>query len=214
MKYTTRDIQARCHAFGIDAGPIDGVWGSKTQEGARALMKMKGVSRIEDAFHRSGLHRIHMHWSAGTHTVGSLEKKHYHFIVDKDGRVHDGDLKPEANASTSDGNYAAHTRAANSGAIGVSVAAMAFAKESPFDPGDYPITEAQIRGFAEMIADLSDTYDIPVSKYSILNHSEVGPVLGIRQRGKWDINWIPGMNKPGRPTEVGDKIRDMIRDYK
>jgi len=122
-----------------------------------------------------------------------------------------GDLAPESNADCRDGSYAAHTRAANSGAIGVSLDAMGGAVESPFNPGKYPITWPQLNRMAVEVANLCDTYDIPVSRYSVLTHAEIQPTLGIRQRWKWDITWLPDMSKPGDPIAVGDRIRDMIR---
>lgn len=213
MSFSVRDYQARCWAYGIDAGPIDGIMGSKTRNGINKLMKLKGVDRKEDVFHHSGLHRIHMHWTAGAYGDIELEREAYHVIILEDGDVVMGRHKPEANRSTSDGQYAAHTRAANSGSIGISVDCMAGAKEAPFDPGYAPMTVVQLESMCREVANLAETYDIPISRYSTLTHSEVQPTLGIRQNWKWDINWIPGMAKPGDPIRVGDVIRNKIRKY-
>lgn len=214
MTYTTRDYQARCWAYGIDAGPIDGIWGTKTQNAIRQLMYKKGVNRAEDTIHPSGLHRIHMHWTAGAYGAIQLELNHYHVLILEDGKVVLGNKMPEANANTRDGHYMAHTRAANSGAIGVAVDCMGGAKEHPFEAGNYPMTRVQLRSMAREVANLCDTYDIPVSRYSTLTHAEIQPTLGIRQRFKWDITWIPGMRGPGDPILVGDAIREMIRDVR
>ena len=43
-----------------------------------------------------------------------------------------------------------------------------------------------------------------------MSHSEVQPTLGIRQKQKWDINWLPDMAAPGDPITVGDRIRAMV----
>lgn len=158
------------------------------------------------------MRRIIIHWSAGGYTPSALDKKHYHFIVAGDGTIAHGDKKPEANLDTSDGNYAAHTRGTNTGAIGVAFAAMRGAVESPFDHGPDPITPAQVAAMADLCADLCEAYGIPVSRETVLTHSEVQPTLGIKQRGKWDVNWLPGMTKPGRPVTVGDALRALIRD--
>lgn len=156
--------------------------------------------------------RVILHWSAGAHKASPLDMRHYHVIIEGDGNVVMGDLLPEANRSTADGHYAAHTRGANTGAIGVAVAAMAGAKERPFEPGRFPITSAQYLALVETVADLCDTYGIPVTRETVLTHAEVQPTLGIWQRGKWDITWLPGMAAPGNPVTVGDGIRkDILR---
>lgn len=206
MRYSTRDIQARLNALGYDAGPVDGINGTRTKE---ALKKAKRERRT--VFHRSGLHRVHIHWTGGAYGDIALERSHYHLIILDNGRAVTGDLKPEANADCSDGQYAAHTRAANSGSIGVALDAMGGAVESPFDTGKYPITHRQLKRMAIEVANLCETYDIPVTRWSVLTHAEIQPTLGIKQRWKWDITWLPGMDKPGDPIEVGDMIREMIR---
>ena len=156
------------------------------------------------------LKRIVIHWSAGTYTVSSIDKEHYHFIIDKDGKVHCGDHKPEANLSTSDGVYAAHTKGANAGAIGVAVAAMADAK-GPGDLGKYPITAAQFNGLIRELKELTRHYKIPVTPSTVLSHAEIEKTLGIKQAGKIDIAFgIPG--HPGLKTAkaCGDHIRSLI----
>ena len=75
--------------------------------------------------------RIVCHWTAGQNKVSELDKEHYHFIVDGNGNVVAGDHTPEDNELTTDDDYAAHTRNCNTGAIGVAVAGMAGAVESP-----------------------------------------------------------------------------------
>ena len=205
------DYQARCWAYGIDAGPIDDDWGPNTESAVKELMKLKGVDKKEDVFHPSGLHRIHMHWTAGAYGAIGVELGSYHILIMRDGKPVMGNLKPEANANTSDGQYAAHTRACNQGAIGVSMDCMGGAKEVPFDAGKYPMTQAQLQGMVEQVADLCKTYDIPVSRYSTLTHAEIEKTLGVWQRSKWDIKWVPGMARPANAISVGDKIRDMIR---
>lgn len=155
------------------------------------------------------LKRIIMHWSAGGHNVSQLDKDHYHFIVSGSGEVVAGKHAPEDNISTRDG-YAAHTRMCNTGSIGVAMAAMAGAGDSPFNPGLQPITETQLAAFVALVRGLAEKYGIPITRETVLSHAEVQPTLGIKQRGKWDIAWLPGMAKPGDPVEVGDKIRALV----
>lgn len=207
MRYSTRDLQARLNALGYDAGAVDGLNGPKTNDALRRAKR----DRRGNVFHRSGLHRIHLHWTAGAYGDIALERRAYHLLILHDGRSVMGDHAPEANANTSDGRYAPHTRACNSGSIGVSLDAMGGAVQSPFNPGKYPITEIQLDRMAKEVANLCETYDIPVTKWSVLTHAEIQPTLGIRQKWKWDITWLPGMHRPGDPIEVGDRIRDMIK---
>lgn len=151
-----------------------------------------------------------MHWSAGYYKASDLDKEHYHYIIEDDGKIVHGNLPPEANENTSDGEYAAHTRNCNTGAIGVAVAAMAGAEERPFTAGKFPITPAQVTALAYLCNDLAEKYHIPIRRDTVLTHAEVQPTLGIAQRGKWDITWLPGMTVPGNPVEVGDKLRSLI----
>lgn len=210
MTYTTRDIQARLATLGYDPGPIDGLDGPKTRAAIAEASKARTVRRIEELFPASGLHRIILHWTAGADGLIELERQHYHIIIDRAGRTHVGALKPEANANCRNGRYAAHTRALNTGSIGVALDAMAGAKQTPFEPGKYPITQVQVQALAETAADLCETYQIPVSPYSVLTHAEVQPTLGVKQRCKWDITWLPDMAEPEDPVDVGNKLRSLI----
>jgi N-acetyl-anhydromuramyl-L-alanine amidase AmpD len=154
--------------------------------------------------------RIIWHWSAGQHTPSSLDREHYHFIIDGAGKVHNGNLPPEANLSTGDGQYAAHTKGCNTGSIGIAVAAMAGAVERPFKAGAHPVTPAQVEALVKLTRDLAAKYKIPVTRETVLSHAEVQPTLKIAQRGKWDIAWLPGMTAPGNPVAVGDKLRARV----
>jgi hypothetical protein len=155
--------------------------------------------------------RLIWHWTAGTNKASATDKRHYHGIIEGDGRFVAGDRLPEANLDTSDGDYAAHTRGTNTGAIGLALAAMAGAKERPFSPGKYPITQKQLEALVAETADLCETYGIPVTRRTVLSHAEVQPTLGVKQRGKWDIMWLPGMTAPDDPVVVGDRLRAMVK---
>ncbi len=154
--------------------------------------------------------RIIIHWTGGTNSVSELDRQHYHFIIDGDGKVHEGNLKPEANLDCTDGNYAAHTRRCNTGAIGVALAGMHGATDFPLTTGKYPLTSKQIDALIELCADLCETYGIKVTPKTVLTHAEVEPTLGIKQRGKWDIRWLPGMTSVGGAIEIGDQLRRGI----
>ena len=213
VKHTTFDIQCRLASLGFDPGPFDGIFGRRTDEAlgdcASAQKKNAGTYR-NWLFHPSGLHRIVMHWTAGAYGDIALERRAYHVLIDQHGRAVMGDYAPEANSDTSDGRYAAHTRALNSGSIGIAVDAMAGASESPFNAGSAPITAAQLDGLVREVASLCETYNIPVHPVSVLTHAEVQGTIGVRQRNKWDITWLPGMAAPAAPRTVGDMLRKLI----
>ena len=157
--------------------------------------------------------RIIWHWPAGTYTPNHLELADYHMVIDGDGVVHQGNLGPEANTDCSDGIYARHTKGCNTGAIGIGILGMLGAKESPFDAGQYPIKPCQIDALVNLTADLCDTYDIPVTQSTTLSHAEVQPTLGIKQRGKWDVAWIPNHTfGPDDPIRIGDILRSRVLD--
>lgn len=154
--------------------------------------------------------RIILHWTAGAPGVIPMEADSYHFIINADGSVTDG-VPVERNVPPLvNGAYAAHTANANSWSIGISVDAMAGAQERPFNPGKHPITEAQLSGMIQCAAAQARKYGIPVTRQTILTHAEVQPTLGIKQRQKWDIMWIPGMDAPSDPVAVGDVLRARI----
>lgn len=156
--------------------------------------------------------RVIWHWTAGRHQPSGVDRAHYHFLIDGRGEVHDGTFPPEANERIVDGRgYAAHTRACNTGSIGVAVCAMAGAVERPFDAGRFPITPAQVDALVALTARLCREYGIPVAGRTVLSHAEVQPTLGIRQAGKIDIMWLPGMEAMGSPIAIGDRLRSLVR---
>lgn len=163
----------------------------------------------------SGLHGIVMHWTAGGPSASTLDREHYHFLVQQDGKVVTGIRTPEDNISCADGKYAAHTLSANTGRIGVGLCGMVGAVEFPFTAGRSPITWSQIAIACKLIGDLCKKYQIPVTRQTVLSHAEVQPTLGIKQRGKWDIAWLPGMDRPDNPITIGDRLRaDIIKAMK
>lgn len=151
------------------------------------------------------------HWTAGTHKPSDYEKRRYHFLIDGDGNVIPGLFPPEANIPPlREGHYAPHTRNFNSRAISISLSAMRGARERPFNPGDAPITDAQVASLVRHTATVGRQYKVPVSRETMLSHAEVQPTLGIRQDRKWDITWLPGMDATGDAIVVGDRLRAMV----
>lgn len=200
MSYSIISRQARCAALGFHPGVIDGVDGPKTRAAyaaAVASQKAKGLPFI----HSSGNSFLRLHWTAGGHTPNAVDLRSYHDLIDGTGKlIHSAPHTAKRS----------HTLNANGGAIGISLCAMAGANESPFNAGKSPITDAQIQAMVCHIAKLSWEYDIPVTRFSVQTHAEVQRILGIPQRNKWDISWLPGMEKPGDPVVVGDEIRRRV----
>jgi len=156
---------------------------------------------------------IIIHWSAGAYTASESDKEHYHIIVESTGKLVRGDYSIKANVSTSDADgYAAHTSQANTGRIGIAVACMAGAIESPFNPGKYPMLESQWLTLAKVAAELCHKYKIAVTPTTVLSHGEVQKNLGIPQSGKWDINklpWEPSMSY----QQANDLFRGYVKEY-
>ena len=159
--------------------------------------------------------RIIWHWSAGGNKANGTDRRAYHIIIEGDGNVVKGNHPPEANRVISNprdaSTYAAHTRGLNTGSIGVSLAGMRGAQESPFSAGPSPITQAQVDALIRVTADLCREYGIPVTDKTVLSHAEVEPRLGVKQRPRWDIAWLPGMARAGDPLAIGDGLRDRVK---
>ncbi|WP_376742373.1 N-acetylmuramoyl-L-alanine amidase [Ensifer canadensis] len=155
--------------------------------------------------------RIIAHWSAGAYRASDLDKEHYHFIIEGTGNVVRGDHTVSDNVNTADDDYAAHTRGCNTNSIGVSLACMAGAIESPFNAGKFPMTETQWHRAMDVIANLAAFYKIPVTPKTILSHAEVQPNLGIQQRGKWDFTRLPFAPKVIGAKACGDKMRAEVK---
>lgn len=212
MSFTIRDQQARLAALGFPPGPIDGIMGPRTRAARKDALAARRGSTTVDLFHVTGLHRIHLHWPAGTYYPNAAERRAYNGLVDGDCARVDGVFRFEAQGRYQVGKAASHTLDANTGAIGLACCGMRGAIERPFIHGQYPLRWDMLEELCDWAAELAVAYDIPNSRYSILTHAEIQPTLGIRQRFKWDIVWLPGMASPGDPIEVGDQLRAMISE--
>lgn len=154
--------------------------------------------------------RIIMHWTAGAYTPNSVDKKAYHKLIDGDGNVHDGAFPISANqAPLLKGGYAAHTLNCNTDSIGVALCAMAGAVEAPFKAGSYPITKKQEEVLVALVRSLATQYNIPITNKTILTHAEVQTNLGIAQKNKWDITYLPSLGKTTAKA-IGDHLRAKI----
>jgi N-acetyl-anhydromuramyl-L-alanine amidase AmpD len=155
--------------------------------------------------------RIILHWTAGTYNASALDRSHYHFIIDGDGRIITGNHTVEANESTRDGVYAQHTQGCNTGSIGVSMAAMGGAQEQPFKAGRWPLKREQWERAAECVATLCREHGIAVTRQTVLSHAEVEQTLGIKQRGKWDVAVLPWDLSVKGALACGDQFRALVK---
>lgn len=153
---------------------------------------------------------IVVHWTAGTNKASAVDRKHYHFIVEGTGKIVKGLHTVEDNENTSDGRYAAHTRGANTGRIGVSMAGMRGAVEVPFEAGASPLTKPQWDAMVQLVADLCKQYKLKVTPETVLTHAEVEKTLGIPQRGKWDVTRLPFNKNVIGAKAVGDLLRKEV----
>ncbi|MEP6956958.1 MAG: N-acetylmuramoyl-L-alanine amidase, partial [Chthoniobacterales bacterium] len=129
--------------------------------------------------------------------------------IEGSGTVRGGDHAIADNVSAADGDYAAHTRGANTGAIGVACCCMVGCNESPFRPGRQPLKKSQWEVMVQVVAELCQFYSIPVTSTTVLGHGEVQKNLGIMQRGKWDPMVWPWNPKKSR-EEVGASFRAEV----
>jgi N-acetyl-anhydromuramyl-L-alanine amidase AmpD len=159
------------------------------------------------------INRIVWHWAVTGYNITSHAKNAYHFLIDGEGVIHEGKFSVSDNASGKPlvtGKYAAHTRGLNTGSIGNSVLSMVGAIEVPFSTGPCPMKENQIEALLHLTAMQVKQYNIPVSGRNLLSHAEVEPTLGIKQAGKWDYMWLPGLDFPKNPVIVGNILRDRL----
>jgi N-acetyl-anhydromuramyl-L-alanine amidase AmpD len=156
------------------------------------------------------MNKIIIHWTAGTYQPNTTDLEHYHFLIDGEGKKHNGKFKPEDNENCNDGKYAAHTGGGNTGAIGVSMCAMA-GFNSAASCGNYPITPVQLEACFKLCAELCKKYNIPVE--NVWTHYEFGiNHPDTTSHGKIDIIYLPPYPLVKR-NEVGGFIRSKIRWY-
>lgn len=155
---------------------------------------------------------VNIHWTAGAYAVSNLDRQHYHVILGGNGGpVVRGNQSPKSNESTTDGDsYAGHTRGLNTRRFGLSVACMASAVKG--SAGRFPLLERDWERLAEAAAEVLDFYKLPLSVRTCIQHGEVQRQLGIAQRGKWDICWLPF--DPGKSDVwVCDRFRERVAHY-
>ncbi|MCI1273882.1 MAG: N-acetylmuramoyl-L-alanine amidase [Clostridiaceae bacterium] len=156
--------------------------------------------------------KIVIHWSAGGYFPNEHDKLCYHFLIDKNGKIYKGRYAPENNEVCKIGHYAAHTGGGNTGAIGVSMCAMAGFKNKN-SVGHYPITKNQFEATMRLCAELCKKYKIEVTQSTVFTHYEFGKRNpNSTSAGKIDIIFIPPYPWVAE-LDVGSFIRSKIKWY-
>lgn len=154
--------------------------------------------------------RIVLHWTSGVYYPNEHEKECYHFLIDKDGVIHEGKYKPEDNEICTDGRYAAHTGGGNTGSVGVAFCGM-MGCENPQNVGDYPLTQKQVEAGFKLCATLIKKYNLQLS--NVITHYEFGKLHPeSASAGKIDITYLPSYPDV-KAEEMGGFIRSKIRWY-
>ena len=157
--------------------------------------------------------KIIIHWTAGTNSPNSVDKQHYHYLIDSKGNVINGTYRPEDNLDCTDGRYAQHTGGGNTGSIGISMCGM-YNFSSRTKVGPYPLTKVQVERCFKLVAELSKKYGIPITKENVMTHYEFGNTHPkTTSAGKIDIVYLPCYPNI-KQAEVGDFIRSKANWYK
>lgn len=136
------------------------------------------------------INRIILHWTAGGYYPNATDLEHYHYLIDKDGNIHNGRFKVSDNYNCNDGIYAAHCGGGNTGAIGIALCGMAGYKNSK-QPGKYFITKKQCETMFSLCAKLMREYSLSDTTL-VKTHAEFGrenPKTS--SYGKIDITALP-----------------------
>lgn len=212
---TIRDYQGRVNGiFGKPKLVVDGIGGPATRSGISEAMSKMNVRRKEDLFDR-GVRGVVWHWTAGANGLIELERDAYNFLFDTKGNIYDGNstIAEQVMYDWRRGIGASHTLSMNTGWLGLSVDAMAGAEQTnPITWGSHPITWKGIDAMLEHTADLHKEYGFPISKWTTLSHAEVQPTLGVKQKFKWDYAVLPGDTKSRDPVEVGNLLRERLKE--
>lgn len=163
------------------------------------------------------INKIILHWTAGGYYPNTNEKQHYHYLIDKDGKVYEGDYSPEDNLDCTNGKYAAHCGGGNTGAIGIALCGM-YGFKNMKNTGKSFITRKQCESMFHLCAILTKKYNIPLE--NVMTHAEFGlKNPKTTSRGKIDITALPpcydmGVTKQclGKDLRIG--YGDFIRQNK
>lgn len=166
--------------------------------------------------------KLFLHWDAGVGTVNPTNKEHYHFMVDKNAVIYQGNHTIEDNDNCKDGDYAQHTAGMNSNNIGFSFLGMYGFQTIHWLKAQYPINKRQLEAGLKYCAILCKKYNISIDDDYIMTHYEVSEKvknniipknnLTDDNIGKVDFIYLPCYPKL-KPNEIGYFLRDKIKWY-
>ena len=150
------------------------------------------------------------HWTGGGSYPNDIDLQSYHYLVDSDGKVHQGKYKPEDNLDCTDSNYCPHCGGGNTGRIGVALCGMhGYNNSMKFTK--YPITQKQFEAMCNLIANLCIKYRLKPNQ--VITHSEFGKQFpNTSSKGKIDIDYLPYLSLFGTDL-VANYIRNKVNWY-
>lgn len=152
---------------------------------------------------------IIIHWTAGRYYPNDTDYEHYHYLVNGDGLVIQGNYTPEDNLDCTDGQYARGAEGGNTGYIHVAFCGMK-GFEHRDKVGLYPLKSGQCESGFSFIAGLCNQLGIPVTRKGVQTHYEFDCSRGKKGR-KIDIICLPYIIIPS--ALVGDYIRERVIFY-
>ena len=156
------------------------------------------------------MNKIIIHWTGGAWFPNATDKEHYHFLIDKNGKVINGKFKVEDNENCNDGKYAVHCGGGNTGAIGVSMCGM-YGFKSSKAVGPYPLTKTQCEACFKLVAQLCKKHLINLN--NVLTHYEFGQAHPkTSSNGKIDITFLPPYPEI-KQNQIGSFIRNKVKWY-
>lgn len=157
------------------------------------------------------MNKIIIHWTGGAWFPNATDKEHYHFLIDKNGKVINGKFKVEDNENCNDGKYAAHCGGGNTGAIGVSMCGMYVPKGVNIKDTKFPLTKTQCEACFKLVAQLCKKHLINLN--NVLTHYEFGQAHPkTSSNGKIDIIFLPPYPEIDK-NKIGDFIRNKVKWY-
>lgn len=160
----------------------------------------------------TSLSKICLHWTAGANSPCNTDLEAYHFCIDKDGKVYQGNHKLEDNINCYDGNYAKHCGGGNTGCIGLSCCGM-YKFNLKDKETKYPLTQKQIEALCNKAAELCIKYGISVNSKTVFTHHEFGNSHPKTSSfGKIDLTYLPYLPNL-KQDRVGDYLRNKVSWY-
>lgn len=155
--------------------------------------------------------RIILHWTGGWPTANAIDRKHYHRITERSGRVVAGVHPIAANMRRVSGSsgYAAHTGGFNSFSVGSAVAGM-WNASPPGKWGPYPITADQVDAWLADTAAMCRAWELdPSDPAELFTHAEAWRIHGVKgaqNHLKVDLLYLPFRTNL-KPDQVGPWLR-------